>query len=285
MTIYSVNDPLFASYGQVVTGLEDAVAQILPALSEIPLPEGTGYVPTEPKLQNLPAAEVIRDHCFGGMPTELGWCCGDNRKLNCLEYHRDSEFNLSGDDFILLLAKQDEIEEGFLDTSKVKAFLVPAGTLVEVFATTLHYAPCCTDSTLTAAPHGVITTTDDGQVVYTRDITTKSDPFVFDKDQEWERTGDPGEVYRKVMGYNDNLMMVKVKFKKGSEGKLHSHPHCQITYVESGAFEFTINGETKIVRAGDVLMKVPNVEHGCKCIEDGVLIDTFTPMRSTFLKK
>ena len=81
------------------------------------------------------------------MPTELGWCCGDNRKLNCLEYHRDSEFNLSGDDFILLLAKQDEIEEGFLDTSKVKAFLVPAGTLVEVFATTLHYAPCCTDST------------------------------------------------------------------------------------------------------------------------------------------
>ena len=147
MTIYSVNDPLFASYGQVVTGLEDAVAQILPALSEIPLPEGTGYVPTEPKLQNLPAAEVIRDHCFGGMPTELGWCCGDNRKLNCLEYHRDSEFNLSGDDFILLLAKQDEIEEGFLDTSKVKAFLVPAGTLVEVFATTLHYAPCCTDST------------------------------------------------------------------------------------------------------------------------------------------
>ena len=100
MTIYSVNDPLFASYGQVVTGLEDAVAQILPALSEIPLPEGTGYVPTEPKLQNLPAAEVIRDHCFGGMPTELGWCCGDNRKLNCLEYHRDSEFNLSGDDFI-----------------------------------------------------------------------------------------------------------------------------------------------------------------------------------------
>ncbi len=147
MTIYSVNDPLFASYGQVVTGLEDAVAQILPVLSQIPLPEGTGYVPTEPKLQNLPAADVIRDHCFGGMPTELGWCCGDNRKLNCLEYHRDSEFNLSGDDFILLLAKQDEIVDGLLDTSKVKAFLVPAGTLVEVFATSLHYAPCCTDST------------------------------------------------------------------------------------------------------------------------------------------
>jgi quercetin dioxygenase-like cupin family protein len=143
--------------------------------------------------------------------------------------------------------------------------------------------PCCTDSTLTAAPHGVITVTDDGQTVYTRDITTKSAQFVFDADREWERTADPGEVYRKVMGYNDNLMMVKVKFKKGSEGKLHSHPHVQVTYVESGEFEFTIGDETRIVKAGDVLMKVPNVVHGCKCLKDGVLIDTFTPMRSTFI--
>ena len=143
MTIYSVNDPLFAAFGQVVTGIEDAVAQILPALSKVPLPEGTGYVPTEPLLQDLPAADVIRDHCYGGMPTQLGWCCGDNRKLNCLEYHRDSEFNLGTVDFILLLAKQEDVKDGVLDTSKVKAFLVPAGTLVEVFATSLHYAPCC----------------------------------------------------------------------------------------------------------------------------------------------
>ena len=143
MTIYSVNDPLFAAFGQVVTGIEDAVAQILPALSKVPLPEGTGYVPTEPLLQDLPAADVIRDHCYGGMPTQLGWYCGDNRKLNCLEYHRDSEFNLGTVDFILLLAKQEDVKDGVLDTSKVKAFLVPAGTLVEVFATSLHYAPCC----------------------------------------------------------------------------------------------------------------------------------------------
>ena len=143
MTIYSVNDPLFAAFGQVVTGIEDAVAQILPELSKVPLPEGTGYVPTEPLLQDLPAADVIRDHCYGGMPTQLGWCCGDNRKLNCLEYHRDSEFNLGTVDFILLLAKQEDVKDGVLDTSKVKAFLVPAGTLVEVFATSLHYAPCC----------------------------------------------------------------------------------------------------------------------------------------------
>ena len=75
-----------------------------------------------------------------------------------------------------------------------------------------------------------------------------------------------------------------MKFKAGSEGRLHCHPHCQITYVVSGAFEFTIGDETRIVRAGDVLMKVPDVVHGCKCLEDGMLIDTFTPMRENFLK-
>ena len=146
--------------------------------------------------------------------------------------------------------------------------------------------PCCNpDTTVVAPPSGTVTQTADGQIVYTRDITTQSDHFVFDDSQEWERTGDPGEVYRKVMGYNDNMMMVKVKFKAGSEGKAHSHPHCQITYVESGVFEFFIGDETKVVRAGDVLMKLPNQLHGCKCLEDGMLVDTFTPMRATFIQQ
>lgn len=81
------------------------------------------------------------------MPVQLGWCNGHNTKLNCLEYHRDSEFNLGTQDFILLLAKMDDIDEnGKLDTAKVKAFRAPAGTLVEVYATALHYAPCHTDA-------------------------------------------------------------------------------------------------------------------------------------------
>ncbi len=78
------------------------------------------------------------------MPIQLGMCWGHNTKLNCLEYHRDSEVNIGTHDFILLLAKEDEIEAGVLDTSKVKAFRVPAGAAVEVYATTLHYAPCHT---------------------------------------------------------------------------------------------------------------------------------------------
>lgn len=146
MKIYSVLDPEFKPYGQIVTGMEDTVKELLAGLSKTPLPEGTGYVPEEPVLQELPAMTEISEHCYGGMPVQLGWCNGHNTKLNCLEYHRDSEFNLGTEDFILLLAKQDEIENGILDTAKVKAFRAPAGVLVEVYATTLHYAPCHCDA-------------------------------------------------------------------------------------------------------------------------------------------
>ena len=145
MKIYSVYDAEFKAYGQIVTGLDEAVKEILTALESTPLPGNVGYVPTDPVLQDLPAAVEISEHCFGGMPTQLGWCNGHNTKLNCLEYHRDSEFNLGTEDFILLLARQAEIENGILDTNKVKAFKVPAGVLVEVYATTLHYAPCHCD--------------------------------------------------------------------------------------------------------------------------------------------
>ena len=146
MKIYSVFDPEFHAYGQIVDGMEDTVAPLLEALAKTPLPEGTDYVPEEPLMQSLPEAQVISDHCYGGMPVQLGWCNGHNTKLNCLEYHRDSEFNLGTENFILLLAKQSDIVDGVLDTAKVKAFWAPAGALVEVYATTLHYAPCHMDA-------------------------------------------------------------------------------------------------------------------------------------------
>ena len=162
MKIYSVYDAEFRSYGRVVEGVDAVIGQILQELAETPLPEGTGYVPEEPLLQQLPAAQYVRQALFGGMPMQLGWCNGHNTKLNCLEYHRDSEFNLGTEDFILLLAKQEEIEEGKLDTAKVKAFRVPAGVMVECYATTLHYAPCHVDENkgfrvLVALPAGTNT--------------------------------------------------------------------------------------------------------------------------------
>lgn len=162
MKIYSVYDPEFKPYGQIVTGMDDTVKELLGALATTPLPDGTGYVPEEPALQELPAAVEVSEHLYGGMPVQLGWCNGHNTTLNCLEYHRDSEYNLGTEDFILLLAKQDEIEDGILDTAKIKAFRAPAGVLVECYATTLHYAPCHTDATkgfrvMVALPKGTNT--------------------------------------------------------------------------------------------------------------------------------
>lgn len=162
MKIYSVLDAAFRPYGQVITGMEETAAEILSVLKDAPQPEGVDYVAEYAPLQELPAMVEVSEHLYGGMPVQLGWCNGHNTKLNCLEYHRDSEYNLGTEDFILLLAKQDEIEDGVLDTAKVKAFKVPAGTLVEVFATTLHYAPCHCDAAkgfrvLVALPQGTNT--------------------------------------------------------------------------------------------------------------------------------
>ena len=145
MKIYSVFDPEFKPYGQVVTGMDDTVAELLNVLKDAPQGPGVDYVPEYAPLQELPACEVVSEHCYGGMPVQLGWCNGFNTKLNCLEYHRDSEFNLGTEDFILLLGLQGDIVDGVLDTATIKAFKAPAGTLIEVFATALHYAPCHCD--------------------------------------------------------------------------------------------------------------------------------------------
>ena len=161
MVILSVHGKEFAPYGKVVSGLN--VQPILDALREhTPLPDKTGYVPEEPAVQELPSAWEMADLLYGGLPAQFGWCNGHNTKLNALEYHRNSEFNLGTEDFILLLAKEDEIIDGKLDTAKVKAFRVPAGVMVEVYATTLHYAPCHTDPekgfrVLVALPKGTNT--------------------------------------------------------------------------------------------------------------------------------
>ena len=90
-------------------------------------------------------------------------------------------------------------------------------------------------------------------------------------------------VIRRVLAYNAGLMCVENTFEKGAIGALHSHPHTQITYVVSGVFSFTIGGETKIVRAGDTMLKENGVVHGCTCLEAGVLLDIFTPMREDFV--
>ena len=145
MKIYSVYDPEFKPYGQVLSGYD--TQELCQAMLKIALPEsGTAYEPGIDSLEACAIYPILRDRAYGGMPIQLGLCWGHNTKLNCLEYHRDSEVNIGAHDFVLLLAKEDEIVDGVLDTALVKAFRAPAGVPVEVYGTTLHYAPCHTDA-------------------------------------------------------------------------------------------------------------------------------------------
>ena len=145
MKFYSVYDKEFAPYGKILEGYD--LKDLLAAMEKIPMPEsGTAYEPGIASLEANPVFRQFATRAYGGMPIQLGMCWGYNTKLNCLEYHKDSEINIGTEEFVLLLAKEDEIIDGVLDTSCVKAFKAPAGVAVEVYATSLHYAPCHTDA-------------------------------------------------------------------------------------------------------------------------------------------
>lgn len=111
---------------------------------------------------------------------------------------------------------------------------------------------------------------------------TRSATFIPAKEKAWEPAGEG--VTRQIMGYDGQVMLVKVKFEKGAVGTPHTHYHTQTTYVASGKFEFTVGDEKRIVEAGDGIYMEPDVLHGCVCLEAGVLIDCFAPMRADFLK-
>lgn len=110
----------------------------------------------------------------------------------------------------------------------------------------------------------------------------KNQKFFSQSEAEYEELGNG--VRRKILAYGDDMMQVQVEFEKGAVGEPHSHPHVQLTYVLEGKFEFAIGDETRIVSRGDTLYKVSNIRHGCVCIEKGMLLDTFSPMREDFIK-
>ena len=108
-----------------------------------------------------------------------------------------------------------------------------------------------------------------------------STEYVQTEGMEWEEVA-PG-MKRKFMGFNDEIMMVKVKFDKGGIGARHAHVHSQTTYVVSGSFEVAIGDDKKVLNEGDGFYIPPNVEHGAVCLEDGILIDVFSPIREDFM--
>lgn len=110
----------------------------------------------------------------------------------------------------------------------------------------------------------------------------QSEIFSFGKDVKVEDVG--GGITRQIMGYNDDLMLVKAMFETGAEGYQHAHVHSQIAFVESGVFDVTIDGVTKRQSAGDSFFVPPHVMHGAICIEAGTLLDMFSPIREDFFE-
>lgn len=141
MKIQKVTDPAFRKYGQVLEGYD--FTGLIKEMKHTPVPEDVIYVPSVEELEALDIMKDLQNKEYGGLPIQIGYCNGHNKKLNAVEYHRNSEINVAVTDLVLLIGHQQDIEpDHTYDTSKIEAFLVPAGTGIEVYATTLHYAPC-----------------------------------------------------------------------------------------------------------------------------------------------
>ena len=112
-------------------------------------------------------------------------------------------------------------------------------------------------------------------------LATNGQRWVYNSDVDFQPAAEG--VRKKVLAYGDELMCVENHFEEGAVGALHSHPHTQITYVVEGEFEFDIDGEKRVVKKGDTMLKQNEVVHGCVCLKKGLLLDIFTPMRKDFV--
>ncbi|MBU3154791.1 DUF4867 family protein [Clostridium estertheticum] len=141
MIIKKITDSEFKKYGHVLENYD--CSKLIEKMKTTPLPNDVVYEPSIKELENLEIAQDLKIREFGELPIQVGYCNGNNYLLNAVEYHRSSEINVAVTDFILLLGCIQDVEKDYsYDTSNIEAFLVPAGTIIEVYATTLHYAPC-----------------------------------------------------------------------------------------------------------------------------------------------
>lgn len=138
---YHVNDPAFASYGNIIDNYNFNELDLYMDHIEIPN-EGNVYVPSVAEMEETPVKEQIQSHFYGQLPIQIGYCNGVNSTLNGLEYHKGSEINYALTDIVLLLGKLQSIKHNQYDSSEIEAFFIPKGTAVELYGTTLHFAPC-----------------------------------------------------------------------------------------------------------------------------------------------
>ena len=141
---YDISDEEFGSFGRIVRNLD--VSEIIEAANRIPRPEnGSAYMPSVPEFEALSVSKQIENEYFGTLPAQIGYCHGHSNFLNATEWHSCSEINIAITPLVLILGHIWDIKDGKIDSSKFKAFYLPAGTVVEVYATTLHFCPCEVD--------------------------------------------------------------------------------------------------------------------------------------------
>ena len=155
MKVKQVTDTSFRKYGKILTGID--FSEIYNVLEEMDYPEDIEYAASFGPLEEPEFRQKLSNTLYGELSVEIGYCSGHNKMLNALEYHRSSEANVAVTDIILLLGHQSDITEDFTyDTAQLEAFFVPAGTAVELYATTLHYVPIGTKENDYAFKMGVV---------------------------------------------------------------------------------------------------------------------------------
>lgn len=136
---FSVYDAEFKTYGKILNLETDEIVKVA---EKFEMPENVIYMPSTEEFEALDIAKILKNEIFGTLPTETGYCYGHSKMLNATEWHTSSEINIAATDLVLILGHLWEIEDGNIDSSMFKAFYLPKGTAIEVFATTLHYCPC-----------------------------------------------------------------------------------------------------------------------------------------------
>lgn len=142
ITIRSVHDKAFKQYGRVIDADTSAICQAVEA--SVPFPEaGSQYQPSLEVLENLPEVNQLRKSLCGELDEQFGLCWGHSDTLNALEWHTCNEFNIAVREMVLLMAKRSDMEgNSRLDASKIQAFYLAKGEMIEVYADTLHFCPC-----------------------------------------------------------------------------------------------------------------------------------------------
>lgn len=176
LKIYSVESAKFASFGKIIRTID--ATEIIHAAKNIPNPaEGSMYVPTEEQFESLEATKALKDLCFGGLPTEVGYCWGRNTLMNATEWHKSGEINIAITGFVLILGHIWDVQNGKIDSSRFTVFYVPEGTVLEVYATSLHFCPCQIQDggfgCVVALPEGTNTLLDEAS----------ADPLLFKKNK------------------------------------------------------------------------------------------------------